>query len=124
MVRSRVGRIEYEGGVVGQNDRTALVFLPGAETVAVSTEGMVMVPAHPRRGTRGVRSHGRRVFKVDRWYDPLTHNWVVQRKDSEGNQMGEADYVYTKGEADELAERYRAPGYRILTWAESMGYKG
>lgn len=43
---------------------------------------------------------------VARWYDRQTKSWVVQRKDAEGNQVGEADYVYSREEAIRLADQY------------------
>lgn len=36
---------------------------------------------------------------TDRWYDRHTRCWVVQAKDCEDNQVGEAIYVYSKREA-------------------------
>jgi hypothetical protein len=38
-------------------------------------------------------------IKTDRWYDKHTRSWVVQAKDSEDNQIGEAVYVASKREA-------------------------
>lgn len=35
----------------------------------------------------------------DVWYDRYEKTWVVQRKDTEGNQVGTLDYQYTKREA-------------------------
>lgn len=37
--------------------------------------------------------------KVDMWYDRHERSWVVQLKDQEENQIGEATYVYSKPEA-------------------------
>ena len=36
---------------------------------------------------------------VDRWYDRHSRNWVVQKMDADGNQIGNAEYVYSKREA-------------------------
>lgn len=36
---------------------------------------------------------------VSKWYDRSTRCWVVQVKDAEGNQIGDADYVHSKQEA-------------------------
>lgn len=41
---------------------------------------------------------------IEVWYDRYTHSWVVQTKDSEGNQTGpnsdgSASYVFTRDEA-------------------------
>jgi hypothetical protein len=33
---------------------------------------------------------------VQSWYDRHTRMWVTQRKDREGNQIGDADYDQTK----------------------------
>ena len=38
-------------------------------------------------------------FKVEMWYDRYTRSWVVQTFKN-GNQVGEATYVYSKGEAE------------------------
>ncbi len=45
--------------------------------------------------------------KVEKWYDKYTKSWVVQKLDSEGNQVGRADYVYTKREASNLTKEYK-----------------
>lgn len=37
---------------------------------------------------------------VDRWYDRRTSSWIVQLKDREGNQIGQAVYVGTRREAE------------------------
>jgi len=41
-------------------------------------------------------------YVVDYWYDRHTRSWVVQCVDSQGNQVGEARYVYTKLEAQQF----------------------
>jgi hypothetical protein len=43
---------------------------------------------------------------VDYWYDSHTKSWVVQRKNKRGDQIGNADHVYTKEEALRLAKEY------------------
>jgi hypothetical protein len=43
---------------------------------------------------------------VDYWYDSHTKSWVVQRKNNRGDQIGNADYVYTKKEALNLVKEY------------------
>lgn len=43
---------------------------------------------------------------VDYWYDKNTKSWVVQRKDNRGDQIGNADYVYSKKEALDLVKHY------------------
>ena len=45
-------------------------------------------------------------MKVEYWYDPHTKSWVVQRKNNKGDQIGNADYVYSKKEALDLAKEY------------------
>lgn len=46
------------------------------------------------------------VATVEKWYDPAVRSWVVQSKDAEGNQVGNATFVYTRREAEE-EERVR-----------------
>lgn len=48
---------------------------------------------------------------VDVWYDHATRNWVVQRKDKDGNQIGDADYVYSRSEAQTLKDQYLKQGF-------------
>lgn len=38
-------------------------------------------------------------YKVDRWYDRHTKSWVVQLKDEDGNQIGNATYLGLKHQA-------------------------
>lgn len=40
-----------------------------------------------------------KAVRADRWYDKRSRNWIVQAKDADDNQVGEAVYVYTKREA-------------------------
>jgi hypothetical protein len=44
----------------------------------------------------------------EKWYNRYEKSWVVQRKDAEGNQVGDADYVYTKREAEAIVKEYEA----------------
>lgn len=37
--------------------------------------------------------------KIDMWYDRSQRSWIVQLKDQEDNQIGEAAYVHSKTEA-------------------------
>ena len=37
---------------------------------------------------------------VDVWYDRYSRSWVVQEKDADDNQVGDAIYVHTKREAE------------------------
>jgi len=39
-------------------------------------------------------------YTVDQWYDHHTRSWVTQLKDSEGNQVGEAEYDGTRESAE------------------------
>lgn len=48
-----------------------------------------------------------KINKVEYWYDKYTKSWVVQRKNKYGNQIGRADYVYSKKEALDLVKKYR-----------------
>ena len=36
---------------------------------------------------------------IIRWYDKNTRSWIVQLKDQEGHQIGEAIYIHSKIEA-------------------------
>lgn len=46
------------------------------------------------------------IAKIEIWYDRPSRSWVVQRKDAEGSQIGEADYVHSKREANLIAALY------------------
>jgi len=39
------------------------------------------------------------VATVEMWFDRYTRSWVVQRRNSEGDQVGSADYTGTKAGA-------------------------
>jgi hypothetical protein len=55
----------------------------------------------------GVDMNEEPIFRrVVRWYDKRTRNWVVQVKDAEGNQVGDADYSATEKEA-KLAQKWQ-----------------
>jgi len=43
---------------------------------------------------------------VDYWYDSHIKSWVVQRKNNRGDQIENADYVYSKKEALDLVKQY------------------
>jgi 8-oxo-dGTP pyrophosphatase MutT (NUDIX family) len=45
-------------------------------------------------------------WRMDRWYDSGSRNWVIQLKDPEDNQVGDAVYVYSKGEAKNTSVDY------------------
>lgn len=44
----------------------------------------------------------------EKWYNRYEKSWVVQRMDAEGNQVGDADYVYSKREAEAIIKEYEA----------------
>ena len=41
---------------------------------------------------------------VERWYDRLSRNWIVQYKDADGHQLGDAGIVGNKHDAIFAAE--------------------
>jgi hypothetical protein len=41
-------------------------------------------------------------WTIDRWYDSSVRSWVVQLKDSHGNQVGESHYVYNRADAKNI----------------------
>lgn len=41
------------------------------------------------------------------WYDKQFRTWVVQCKDDKDNQVGDAIYVYTKREAELVAQQLK-----------------
>lgn len=43
---------------------------------------------------------------VDMWYDRQTRSWVVQKKDAEGNQIGDAYYTGSKSDAQKTKESW------------------
>lgn len=45
--------------------------------------------------------------KVEYWYDRHIKSWTILRKDNEDNQVGNADYVYSKREALCLVNEYK-----------------
>ncbi len=40
------------------------------------------------------------ITNIEIWYNRSAKSWVVQMLDDEGNQIGDAVYVYTKREAE------------------------
>lgn len=44
---------------------------------------------------------------TERWYDRGSRSWVVQKKDVEGNQIGDAAYVGSKREAILIEAEWR-----------------
>ena len=40
-----------------------------------------------------------RLGNTERWYDRRNRSWCIRRVDPDGNQVGEATYVYTAREA-------------------------
>lgn len=47
------------------------------------------------------------VESIDKWYDRRSKNWIVQKLDVLGNQIGDAIIVYSKREADAEEESLR-----------------
>lgn len=47
-------------------------------------------------------------FSIDMWYNRPERAWVVQLKDEENNQLGDAVYVGTKPEAINQVNRWKA----------------
>jgi hypothetical protein len=46
------------------------------------------------------------VKQIEMWYDRHTRNWVVDRKDADGNSTHPADFVYSRKEADATVREY------------------
>ena len=44
---------------------------------------------------------------VDRWYDRKARTWVVQKKDAQGNQIGDAEFSGTRKGADLIWNQWR-----------------
>jgi len=44
--------------------------------------------------------------KIEYWYDKYTKSWVVRKIDFEGNQIGNAYYVYSKREALDIVNEF------------------
>lgn len=54
------------------------------------------------------------VTKVEIWYDKISKVWIVQCKDAEGGQIGNADYAPNKTSARKLRDEYkRKYGLRV-----------
>lgn len=45
---------------------------------------------------------------IDRWYDPHTKSWVIQKKDIYGNQIGDAFYTGNKQDAIDTEEQWKS----------------
>jgi hypothetical protein len=43
-------------------------------------------------------------FMRDVWFDWFMRKWVVQKKDREGNQIGEAAYFHSRKEAEQMVK--------------------
>ena len=60
-----------------------------------------------------IEYHNAKPFSIDMWYSRSERSWVVRIKDEEGNQIGDAVYVYSKPEALNQVEywndKYRIP---------------
>ena len=46
--------------------------------------------------------------EIDAWYDRHTRDWVIQKKDKNGYQVGEADRVGTKADKDYIVKELQA----------------
>jgi hypothetical protein len=44
---------------------------------------------------------------IEYWYNRQTRDWVVQLKTKDGYQVGSADYVYRKDQAQEIVKEYQ-----------------
>lgn len=45
--------------------------------------------------------------KIEVWYDKQFLSWVVQRKDENGNQIGDCEYFYLKSDAVKYAKEIK-----------------
>jgi len=54
-----------------------------------------------------IEFHKAKPFSIDMWYFRQQRSWVVQLKDEEGNQIGDATYVYSKPEALNQKKRWK-----------------
>jgi len=54
-----------------------------------------------------IEFHNAKPFSIDMWYNRRERSWVVQVKDEEGNQIGNAKYVYSKPEALNQVEYWK-----------------
>ncbi len=50
------------------------------------------------------KEYSKEQLKIERWYDRSSKNWIVQLLDPEGNQVGNAIYVYSKKEANAITK--------------------
>ena len=62
-------------------------------------------------GYNGENKIDKKVALIEYWYDRhLGGNWIIQKKNKDGDQLGEAIYEYNKKiakqEADKLAKEY------------------
>jgi hypothetical protein len=46
-----------------------------------------------------IKYYNAKPFSIDMWYNRHERSWVVRVMDEEGNQIGDATYVYSKSEA-------------------------
>lgn len=45
--------------------------------------------------------------KIEKWYDRKTRSWIVQTKNKNGDQLGNAEYFGTKQEAENEYKRLK-----------------
>jgi hypothetical protein len=56
---------------------------------------------------REIEFYNAKPFSVDMWYNRPERSWVIQIKDEENNQIGDATYVATKPEALNQVKRWK-----------------
>jgi hypothetical protein len=47
------------------------------------------------------------IVTIEVWYNKYENSWVAQVKDDQNNQIGEANYVYSKNEAIDYAKSHQ-----------------
>ena len=50
------------------------------------------------------KEYSKEECKLEKWYDRQTRSWVIQLKDPDGNQVGEAIYVASRKEANQISK--------------------
>jgi hypothetical protein len=55
----------------------------------------------------GIQEKDETITTIEYWYNRHETSWVVQLKTKEGYQVGTADYVYTKKEAENITKEYQ-----------------
>ncbi len=52
-------------------------------------------------------NHEATAVRVEKWYDRRSRNWIVQKLDAEGNQVGDAGIVGTRQGAEIYAAAFK-----------------